>query len=47
METFNLDFKSWFYQNCKTQRKRKAKICNECPFRSFIEKQEMEYENGK
>ncbi len=25
-------FSSWFYKNCKRQRKNKAKICNECPF---------------
>ena len=37
-----VDFNSWFYKNCKTQRKRKAKICQECPFRVGIESQEDE-----
>jgi len=31
---------SWFYKNCKTQRKKNAKICQVCPFRNGIEKQE-------
>ena len=37
---FILDMKSWFYKNCKRQRKNGAKICNECPFRVWIEAQE-------
>ena len=28
---------TWFYKNCKTQRKRGAKICDSCPFRELIE----------
>jgi hypothetical protein len=35
-----LDFQSWFYKNCKNQRKREAKICTDCPFRNYIEFQE-------
>lgn len=35
-----IDFKSWFYKNCKRQRKNLAKICQVCPFRKEIEKQE-------
>lgn len=35
-----VDKKSWFYKNCKRQRKVGAKICQVCPFRSGIEKQE-------
>jgi hypothetical protein len=34
----NMD--SWFYRNCKTQRRKGAKICQECPFRKGIEQQE-------
>jgi hypothetical protein len=37
--TFNKKefFSSWFYSNCNRQRRLKAKICNECPFRDGIE----------
>jgi len=35
-----VDKTSWFYKNCKRQRKNNAKICQVCPFRSGIEKQE-------
>ena len=28
---------TWFYVNCKRQRKLGAKICQVCPFRSEIE----------
>ena len=28
---------SHFYRNCKRQRRNKAKICGECPFREGIE----------
>jgi len=44
METENfpiIDKKSWFYENCKRQRKAGAKICQCCPFRLGIEKQEF------
>ena len=37
---FKLDKSSWFYKNCKRQRKQGAKICGECPFRKWIEAQE-------
>ena len=33
---------TWFYTNCKRQRKLSAKICAVCPFRKEIE----EFENG-
>jgi hypothetical protein len=39
-QKIKLDEKSWFYKNCKRQRKRNAKICQCCPFRSEIENQE-------
>jgi hypothetical protein len=32
--------KSWWYKNCKVQRKRKALICNTCPFKKAIQKEE-------
>ena len=35
-----VDIRSWFYKNCKSQRKRGAKICQSCPFRKMIEEQE-------
>jgi hypothetical protein len=35
-----VDKESWFYKNCKRQRKNKAKICQCCPFRKGIEEQE-------
>jgi hypothetical protein len=31
---------TWFYENCKTQRRKKSKCCNSCPFREIIEKYE-------
>lgn len=37
-----IDFRSKFYKNCKQQRKREAKICQDCPFRKEIEKQEKD-----
>jgi len=35
---------SWFYKNCKRQRKAGAKICGECPFREGIEQLESNKE---
>jgi len=40
MKNIKIDFNSWFYKNCKKQRKVRAKICQVCPFRSYIEEQE-------
>ena len=40
-----VDTSSWFYKNCKRQRKDGAKICNCCPFRNEIEHQEIN-DNG-
>ena len=40
MENITIRFDSWWYKNCRRQRKAKAKICNECPFRKWIEEQE-------
>ena len=37
-----IDMGTWFYKNCKTQRRRGAKICQVCPFREGIEEQEVE-----
>lgn len=39
---FKLDRRSLFYKNCKRQRKSEAKICGDCPFRAWIEKQEKQ-----
>jgi hypothetical protein len=35
-----IDKSSWFYKNCKANRKKEAKICQVCPFRKGIEEQE-------
>ena len=35
-----IDKDSRFYKNCKANRKNNAKICQSCPFRKGIEKQE-------
>lgn len=40
MDFSKLNFKSTFYKNCKRRRKEEAKICQDCPFREWIEKQE-------
>lgn len=40
MKKIEIDFNSWFYKNCKIQRRKGAKICQVCPFRKYIEKQE-------
>ena len=46
-----VDKSSWFYKNCKRQRKNSAKICQVCPFRGGIETQEemeeADTKNGK
>ena len=42
-----LDFTSWFYRNCRTQRRKGAKICGECPFRAGIEAEERRRANDK
>lgn len=42
MQFPKVDTTSRFYRNCKRQRKRKAKICQACPFRKGIEAQERE-----
>jgi DNA modification methylase len=44
---FVLDTTSWWYKNCKRQRKRKGKICNSCPFRKYIEEMELIHEEAK
>lgn len=31
-----MDTDTWCYKNCKTQRKRGAKICETCPIRDSI-----------
>jgi len=38
----NMDMSSSFYQNCKRQRKREAKLCQSCPFRPIIERVERD-----
>ena len=40
MRKLQIDFNSWFYKNCRIQRKREAKICQVCPFREYIESEE-------
>ena len=35
-----IDKSPWFYKNSKRQRKVEAKICQVCPFKNGIEKQE-------
>ena len=35
-----IDTSTWFYKNCRRQRKNGAKICQCCPFRRGIEDQE-------
>ena len=35
-----INFKSYWYKNCKRRRKERAKICNKCPFKKEIQKQE-------
>jgi len=40
MKKIKIDFKSWFYKNCRIQRKKNAKICLVCPFREYIEQEE-------
>ena len=42
-----IDMTTWFYKNCKRQRKNEAKICQVCPFRTMIEEQEAEIEVGE
>jgi len=37
---------SVFYENCKRNRSRNAKICQDCPFREYIEKWEELYERA-
>jgi hypothetical protein len=37
-----IDFTSAFYKNCRSVRKRGGKICQSCPFRAGIEKQEAD-----
>ncbi len=43
-ETFllfpKIDKTTWFYKNCKKQRRNEALICQVCPFRAGIEQQE-------
>lgn len=41
MEFPAIDMSSRFYLNCKRQRDREARICQECPFRKGIELQEF------
>jgi len=46
MEEIGIDFNSWFYKNCRRQRANDAKICGECPFRSYIEEKENKKGRG-
>jgi len=43
MKNINIKDKKYsrWYKNCKRQRKVGAKICNACPFRPLIERQEL------
>jgi len=40
MKAIKIDYNGWFYKNCVRQRRNVAKICQVCPFRSYIEEQE-------
>jgi len=40
--TSDIDTKSAFYKNCKRQRAREAKICQDCPFRKPLKKMEAQ-----
>lgn len=42
-----INFKSWWYKNCKTQRRRKSKCCDSCPMRKEIEIKEEKLKNIK
>jgi len=42
-----LNMTTWFYKNCRRQRKGEAKICQVCPFRKWIELQEDLVKVGK
>jgi hypothetical protein len=44
-EAQRIDKSTWFYKNCKRQRKCEAKICQVCPFRKSIEQQEKHPES--
>lgn len=37
-----IDKEGRFYKNCRVQRRKGAKICQCCPFREYIEKQETD-----
>lgn len=41
----DMDLTSPFYKNCRQQRHRAAKICDSCPFRTYIEEVEKGYVN--
>jgi len=41
VEQISIDFNSKFYKNCIKRRKEEAKICGDCPFRSYIERLEI------
>jgi 3'-phosphoadenosine 5'-phosphosulfate sulfotransferase (PAPS reductase)/FAD synthetase len=47
MEIPKIDKSSWFYENCRAQRKKNAKVCQTCPFRGIIEEQEKEWKTEK
>lgn len=42
-----VDMNSWFYKNCRRQRRVGAKSCQCCPFREGIEEQELELQATK
>ena len=46
MEFPTVDKTTWFYKNCKRQRKNNAKICSVCPFQFGIEDQEGYHTGG-
>ena len=45
-ELNQIDPKSRFYLNCKRQRQNDAKICQDCPFRARIRKEEERWQSS-
>jgi hypothetical protein len=44
---FFIDKQSKWYKNCQNQRSKKAKICQDCPFREWIETEEKNDNMGR
>jgi len=46
IQSLEINSTSWFYKNCRRRRGEGAKICQSCPFRGEIERQEKEWRDG-